>query len=348
MRKDERKKGGAKPSTALVRAKQPPAVASADMLAMFKKVLKRIEPPRNITPAPEPPEAFQELTERAMLGDLGLVELKLTPEEEAILNEPVPVSEVLVKPSGQPYLSHPSYYRWMNRAFGRTGWLVKPVALPMKSERGVVVPYVLLVHGKAVGFAFGEQDYYGGEGGNREQSWGDALEATVAYALRRCMKHLGIGLELWDKTWINNYMNEHAVRVRVLAYDRKARKKVPKWQYRRKVDPPFYNEIVGGKEPDIDEEHGDALDDGFEHAQRRPSPPPAPPAQHGKSGEVITPAQVQRLQTILSNSGRNKAVVKAWLKSVYGYDSSKEIKRHEYNAVCSALEAEGSLPLKKG
>jgi hypothetical protein len=98
------------------------------------------------------PAANEGLSERTIVGMLGKIELKLTDKEEAILSEVVNVEDVRVKPSGQAYLSHPTYTRWFNRAFGRLGWSLVPAAAPMKNETGVVVvPYLLHVHGKPGG-----------------------------------------------------------------------------------------------------------------------------------------------------------------------------------------------------
>lgn len=145
------------------------------------------------------------------LGALGLVELKLTDDEERTCNEAVNPDDVAWRASKRngpldiPYLPHHIYTRWFNRAFGRTGWNLVPIGKPTKSDTNVVLlPYVLHVHKLPVAFAWGEQEYFptkadGSE--NRAQTYGDVIESTVGSALRRCAKHLGVGLELWDKRW---------------------------------------------------------------------------------------------------------------------------------------------------
>src|SRR3990167_5946168 len=75
---------------------------------------------------------------------------------------------------------------------------------PIPPERGqgqqtITCPYVLHIHGKPVAFAMGEQEYYDS---NEQQTYGDALESTVASALRRCAKRLGVGLELWGQDFL--------------------------------------------------------------------------------------------------------------------------------------------------
>lgn len=147
------------------------------------------------------------------LGSLGLVELKLTKAEEAALSAPVNPAEILWRPSKRdgppdiPYLPHITYTRWFNRAFGRTGWNLVPIGKPTKSDTNVVLlPYVLHVHGTPIAFAWGEQEYFPSKAdgaSNRAQTYGDVIESTVGSALRRCAKHLGVGLELWDKTYLS-------------------------------------------------------------------------------------------------------------------------------------------------
>lgn len=283
------------------------------------------------------------LTDDAAIGALGTFEVKLTPAEELALSKPVDFARVLIKPSGQPYLPHAEYTRWFNEAFGRLGWAMVPCAKPLTSGTSVVCPYLLHVHGKPAAFAIGEQDYYGGAGGNREQTYGDALEATVASALRRCAKRLGVGLELWDKRWIESFMGEHGVRVRVIKNVRGEKK--PAWQWRLKTDAPFYNEVTrGGKTVEGDDVDREDEDRTPEPAQRRTVAAP-PAVTHAKAEEKINEAMRKRLWTIATNSGRSHEVVKAWLMTKYKLASSKDITRAQYERICTAIEASGSLPL---
>jgi hypothetical protein len=147
------------------------------------------------------------------LGALGLVEIKLTVAEEKILNEPIEPERVAWRaskrggPADIPYYPHQEYTRWFNRAFGRTGWALVPVGKPSVTpgskpgQQTITCPYILHIHGKPVAFAMGEQEYYDS---NEQQTYGDALESTVASALRRCAKRLGVGLELWDKGFLRS------------------------------------------------------------------------------------------------------------------------------------------------
>lgn len=247
-------------------------------------------------------------------GALGLVDLKVTPEEERILAEPVPVSAIRVKPtsSGQVYLSHPDYTRWFNRAFGRTGWALRPVSAPMRQGSTVGMSFILFVHGQPVAAAFGEQEYHES---NKEQTYGDAIESTYASALRRCAKRLGVGLELWDRDYTDRFLADHCVLVWVKDYDGKTR---PKW--RRRSDPPFRGEQRGREE----------------------QKPVEPPEERYESEEPITAEQAKRLWTIARRRGRTDEEVMAYLKRC-GYASTADIKMRAYTGLCDAIKGEGSL-----
>jgi len=314
MKTKTRKK--ANPSTALARRK--PATPAP---------LK----PATLVVAPTPATtALAALTDDIDLGNLALVEVKFTEKEEGICNEAVQIKDVSIKPTGQPYLSHPVYTRWMNRAFGRTGWGMRPAAKPLKSGNSVVQPYVLYIHGKPVAFAMGEQEYFEG---NKEQTYGDALEATVASALRRCMKRLGIGLELWDRAWVDNFMAEQGLHVQI---ENKSGEK--KWVWRKRGTSPFWNEVKGGRRRDGE----DAAP-----AQRQPREAAAPDpshAHHSQSTEKINDAQVKRLGVIIHNSGRSPEEIQPWMERRYGFKLRKDITRNKYDEICSAIESPRDLP----
>jgi hypothetical protein len=293
---------------------------------------------------PAATEQFGALGEVTDIGALGLVEIKFTKAEEAILSEPINIDDVRVLPTGQPYLPHPVYTRWFIRAFGRGGWQLKPCAAPAVSHGSIVVPYVLYIHGKPAAFALGEQNYTIGQP-SYKQSYGEAVESTVAAGLRRAAKHLGVGLELWDRVWCDEYMHTHAVMVRV-----QEKGKVEE-RYRRKVDRPLAGELGGGngsrtapaarheapaRPANVPEELADAPVQGANT--------PGQPLRVGK-GEKITPDQGRRLNTIITNSGRNRDAVKAWLLTRYGYVSTKDVHRQFYDEIIDAIEMRGRLPL---
>lgn len=282
------------------------------------------------------------LTAGTHLGELGLVPIKFTDAEERILSEPPPEHRLRVKPDGAVYLPHADYTRWFNRAFNRGGWALVPVGLAGLVNKTVVCPYVLYIHGKPAAFAQGEQEYLES---NKNQSYGDALESTVASALRRCSKRLGVGLELWDRDYTDAWRRLHCVKVWVTDRDGKSK---PAW--RLSTDPPLPYEGKGRGQPGPGEDFEDP--GGAEPARERRPPPrasQAPPAgySHGASDEVITPKMRQRLVTIIQNSGRIEREVVGWLERNYQSEGTKGIRRKDYDAVCSAIESPADLPERR-
>jgi hypothetical protein len=261
------------------------------------------------------------------VGDLGLAEVKLTEIEEAVLSEAVRVEDVAIKDSGEIYLPHIVYTRWFNRAFGRTGWSLVPVGKPTKATpegkaTQVIIPYVLHVHRQPVAFALGEQEYYED---NRKQTYGDALESTVASALRRCAKRLGVGLELWDREWVRGFLAEHAQSWRE---DGKT-----VWGLKRTSHGRHASE--GRPEPPPARDRRTAGD------QRRPT---TTPGHDRTGGQAISDKQRQRLWVIIKNSGRSEEEVRAWLQQRWGWTSTRQVTRGLYDYVCAAVESNSRLP----
>lgn len=197
---------------AIAKKKKPAPKAKQRTTALVRRPAAKVAQVLPLPPLPQ--RTYQVAADGSMdLGALGLVEVRLTEAEEAILSEPVDTSKILWKPGKRGgvadigYLPHTEYTRWFNRAFGRIGWNLVPIGKPTRSDTDVVLlPYVLHVHGQPVAFAWGEQEYFprkadGSE--SRAQTYGDVIESTVASALRRCAKHLGMGLELWDRNFMD-------------------------------------------------------------------------------------------------------------------------------------------------
>lgn len=266
------------------------------------------------------PAESRVVTEGFRLDALGLVELKATAAEEKVLaREPAPI-DVMVLPSGAPYLPHPVLTTWLNEAFGRGAWMLVPVGKPSLTENVVSCPYILYVHGRPVAFAQGEQEYHPK---NRQQSYGDALEATHASALRRCAKHLGVGLQLWDRRWAREFRREHCVEVKVEQKfkDGDTWKTRDVTQWRRMDDPPLTGETGRGRarsEPD-QEEHAD-LD------------------------KPISEAKRERFWRIARRVQRNEDEIKRWLSTCYNVERSAAITNRHYDKIVRQLEASGPLP----
>jgi hypothetical protein len=283
------------------------------------------------------------LGEEANLGAVGLVEVKLTKKEEAELALPVDQSDVRIKPTGQVYVPHTGYTAKFNKTFGRLGWALIAKARPVMSEKVVICPYVLYIHGKPAAFAYGEQDYFSG---NKNQSYGDAVEATHASALRRCSKRLGLWPELWDKSFNDSFMRQHCLIV-------KTPTKNPKFQWRRRVDPPLPGEVgvaaagefQGDGADDERGSYGGATFAGPDGSERRANDKPAytGPKASPTDARKITEKQVGRLRAIISNSGRDKDQVKSWIKGKFGYAHGADVQVKDYDTICAAIMAPGPL-----
>jgi hypothetical protein len=337
---------------AKTKVKTRPRSAPASQSQALMRV--KVNDPNNLLIAPDVVHGVV-LSEQPTIGNHGTVELKLSEAEELELAKPVDAATVLIKPTGQPYLPHRIYTLWFNRAFGRFGWSLVPRATPVmkpitdkvdketgeagsKGRHLVLVPYSLNIHGHTVAFAWGEQEY---NESNAEQTYGDAVESTVANALRRCAKRIGVGLELWDKDWLERWRDEHAVQVWIKGYGQQ--KNYKRW--RRKVDKPLPFEVTGkassNNTPDAD---FDEVPPPGDESRRRARPRP-PAGNDGNGNEKITKPQRQRLATIASKAGRDQNDVRLWLKAKWKVNSSADILRKDYDQVCRELEARGPLAI---
>jgi len=107
----------------------------------------------------------------------------------------------------------------------------------------------------------------------------------------------------------------------------------------------------------------EGVDDDGQKAGRGPAPrppaqgPAAPPPANDRNGDQFISSfvrgegrdkqvgQAQRLMVLIRTAGRTVPDVKAWLKARYGIDSTKEIKRKDYDAICSMIESSAPLNL---
>lgn len=69
-----------------------------------------------------------------------------------------------------------------------------------------------------------------------------------------------------------------------------------------------------------------------------------PPMRHAAENEPITQPQRKRLWAITKSSGRNEEEIRGWLKRRFALDSTAKILRKDYNTICTAIEAPGTLP----
>jgi hypothetical protein len=264
------------------------------------------------------PAAAPQPAVRSWEHELDVKELRASRAEEKVLNEDVKPIDVMVRRDGAVYLPHVVYTRWLNRAFGRMGWSITPVGDAVITEESTRVPYVLRVHGKPVAHAIGEQDE------QDDMTAGDTEEATVASALRRCCKRIGMGLELWDRRWVEQFLARYALRVWVKVRGQKDT------AWRLQLDAKLPGEFAT---------FNPANEDEVEFVSKRERS--AGKNINGK--EPITKGQLNRLLTIQRGAGRSDGEVKHWLKRKYNLESRTLVSRDLYDEVCKALERPGPL-----
>ncbi|KAF2431194.1 mitochondrial genome maintenance MGM101, partial [Tothia fuscella] len=150
----------------------------------------------------------------------GLSGAAFSKEAADILLAPVTPADVEIKPDGIIYLPEIKYRRILNRAFGPGAWGLAPRGETIVTPRSVTREYGLVVHGRLVSIARGEQQYFDPEG------IPTATEGCKSNALMRCCKDLGIASELWDPVFIREFMGKHSREVWVEHITTKKTKKI--------------------------------------------------------------------------------------------------------------------------
>lgn len=143
---------------------------------------------------------------RKMIVSAGTLEL--TDKQNEILYAPVKDHDVFIKPDGLIYLSWMKYSERLNKAFGGTSWAMIPEGMPkgLLQKSLIVWGFHLVIKGVYCGFAIGEQAYFD----NGRMSYGEACEGAKSNALMRLCKNIGIGLELWDKNFIDRWVKTYS------------------------------------------------------------------------------------------------------------------------------------------
>ncbi|PPJ59915.1 hypothetical protein CBER1_08317 [Cercospora berteroae] len=170
------------------------------------------EPVRSLTDGLEDPPPVLNENEKQVdwtRSFHGLSSTPFTPEQAAILQEPLDFDDIEIKPDGIVYLPEIKYRRKLNRAFGPGGWGLAPRGETIVTAKVVTREYGLVCGGRLVSIARGEQQYFDPDG------IPTATEGCKSNALMRCCKDLGIASELWDPRFIRKFMAEMAREVMV-------------------------------------------------------------------------------------------------------------------------------------
>ncbi|MCJ1321868.1 hypothetical protein MMC15_007213 [Xylographa vitiligo] len=162
----------------------------------------------------------------------GLSAQPFSKEAVDILLQPMSPDDIEVKPDGIIYLPEIKYRRLLNKAFGPGAWGLAPRGETIVTAKAVTREYALVVLGRLVSVARGEQDYFLPEG------IPTAAEGCKSNALMRCCKDLGVASELWDPVFIRKFNAQH---VKELFVEHQLTKKRRKMYMRKdgKVSYPF-------------------------------------------------------------------------------------------------------------
>lgn len=159
----------------------------------------------------------------------GLGICSFSNESSNILCQPISNEDVEITPDGLLYLPEIKYRRILNKAFGPGGWGLAPRSetLINKSKFGggtLTREYALIVQGRLVSIARGEQDFFS------EKGIPTATEGCKSNALMRCCKDLGVASELWDPRFIRSFKKSTCEEVFVEHVTTKKKKKI--WKRR--------------------------------------------------------------------------------------------------------------------
>ena len=140
---------------------------------------------------------------------------------------PLDPGAIEVKPDGIVYLPGVFYRQRLTEAFGPGGWALAPRG-PARIDGELVMYHgALYCLGRFVSEAIGECRY---RAGNENMSYASALEGARTDCLTRCCKDLLVAKEMWDPTWRETWLAEHAVK----AWNKQARSGKGSWHYWRK------------------------------------------------------------------------------------------------------------------
>lgn len=132
--------------------------------------------------------------------------LEVSEKEKKILRAPVPEDKITIREDGLIFLSWFEYQRRLDEAFGAS-WSLVPNGMPKLIDNQVIWGFYLVVRGKLVDFAIGGQEYVPS---NKTMTYSDAMEGAKSNALMRLCKRLGIGLELWDRRFVEKWKAKYA------------------------------------------------------------------------------------------------------------------------------------------
>ena len=288
---------------------------------------------------------------------VGIAAAPFSPEAADVLLGAVAEDDVEIRPDGLIYLPEIKYRRILNRAFGPGAWSLLPMEITVSPQDNMLYyKGALFVLGRFVSEAIGEQQYFPD---NDRMSYATAAESAKSNCLMRCCKDLGIASELWDPTFVRNWVTRNATEawcVNVGTRDRGKKKKM----WRKKSAPPIdsypwkeeaaYDAEpihVGRPEPPSMRPAASAADAGGGAMTGRPAAARADGRLAGAKTAVddaqlplaplVSVKQVGRFRAIGRSNGWTENEQNRLL-SKFGFNRAEEITRDAYDRICSALE----------
>lgn len=133
--------------------------------------------------------------------------LQFSEGEIKILYEPFDADDLDILPhNGVVYAPWIAYMKRMRAAF-KGSWMLVPHGLPRIENNKMIWPYYLFVKGHLLTYSIGECNYVPS---NKEMSYGDSAEGAKSNALMRCCKAIGVGVETWDRKFLDSWKNKNA------------------------------------------------------------------------------------------------------------------------------------------
>lgn len=164
----------------------------------------------------------------------GASTLQLTEEESRKLSARFEDDEIEIRPDGFLYVPQALIRQRLNKVIGAGAWSIvllreKIEQLTEKSNK-LYFDGAMMIRGKFVARSIGEASYFTT---NQNQSRASALEAAKSDCMVRCVKDLGIALEVYEPAFCRKWQKQFAIKVWVKEPNRD---KKTLWR-RRDVDP---------------------------------------------------------------------------------------------------------------
>lgn len=154
----------------------------------------------------------------------GASMLQLTKEESEQLSARFEDDEIEIRPDGFLYVPQALIRQRLNKVIGPGAWsivLLREKIEPLKENSNkLYFDGALMIRGKFVARSIGEASYFTT---NQNQSRASALEAAKSDCMVRCVKDLGIALEVYEPAFCRKWQKQFAKKVWVKEPNRDAK-----------------------------------------------------------------------------------------------------------------------------